>query len=249
MSAPEKWHKRFLQQTRWTESVRRFLFQQADITRADAILEAGCGSGAILADIFRQTNAHLVGIDLKLEYLRYARSGGIFFELAGADVFHLPFANQVFSHACCHFFLLWVHDPLQALLEMKRVTKPGGFILALAEPDYGGRIDHPPSLVQLGQLQVQSLIRQGADPLMGRKLKSLFNQSGLRNVQSGVIWGQWKEQPAMEEWELEWNTLESDLEGMVSQERLAELKQLDLAAWKDGERILFVPTFYTSGQI
>jgi len=249
MSEPEKWHKRFLQQTRWTESVRRFLFQQADITRADVILEAGCGSGAVLADLYRQTNARLVGVDLKFEYLRLARSGSTFFELTNSDVLHLPFANQVFSHACCHFFLLWVRDPLQALIEMKRVTKPGGFILALAEPDYGGRIDHPPSLVQLGQLQSQSLIQQQADPLMGRKLKSLFNQTGLHNVQSGVIWGQWSEQPLLEEVELEWDILESDLEGIVSQEILAELKHLDLAAWKDGERILFVPTFYASGQV
>ena len=249
MSDPEKWHKRFIQQARWTESVRRFLFQQAGLAQAKAVLEVGCGSGAILEDLSRQSSAHLVGIDLKPDYLRYARSQNPIIEFSCADALHLPFASQLFSHTCCHFFLLWVNNPLQALIEMKRVTKQGGFILALAEPDYGGRIDYPNSLAQLGILQGQSLTRQQADPFMGRKIKGLFHQAGLRNVQAGVLGGQWSEPLPVEEWESGWETLESDLAGAVTQEGLAELKRLDSVAWHKGERILFVPTFYAIGQV
>jgi ubiquinone/menaquinone biosynthesis C-methylase UbiE len=191
----------------------------------------------------------LTGIDIRLDYLRFSHSRGIGNDLAQADALHLPFARNEFSITCCHFFLLWVQNPAQALSEMKRVTAPGGYVVAIAEPDYGGRIDHPVGLVELGSWQAQSLQRQGADPFLGRKLKGYFHAAGLRNVQVGILGGQWSAPPAQSEWESEWDTLESDLADEISAVELAKLKQLDFAAWQTGERILFVPTFYASGQV
>ena len=249
MANPEKWHQRFVQQARWTESVRRFLFQQAGLEHARGLLEVGCGTGAILGEIAHQTGARLVGIDIQQDYLHFAHSHGIAAAYAAADALHLPFADGVFSITCCHFFLLWVEHPLQALLEMKRVTAPGGYVLAMAEPDYGGRIDHPAALGELGRRQGQSLSHHGADPLVGRKLKSFIHKAGLRMVQAGVLGGQWSEPPTQLEWESEWDTLESDLSGEISTAELAELKRLDFSAWRKGERILYVPTFYAWGQV
>ncbi len=249
MTGPEKWHRRFMHQARWTESVRRFLFPHAGLQQADAVREVGCGSGAILQDLGQQTDARVVGIDLKLDYLVFAKNQAKTAELACADALCLPFKHETFSLTCCHFFLLWAQNPLQALLEMKRVTVPGGTILAMAEPDYGGRIDHPAALARLGMLQAQALARMGADTTMGRKLKGLFHQAGLRNVQAGVLGGQWSGAPAPEEWESEWDTLETDLAGEINPLEMAELKHLDAAAWRKWERMLFVPTFYAWGQV
>ena len=62
---------------------------------------------------------------------------------------------------------------------MVRVTHPGGFVLALAEPDYGGRIDYPTELSQIGDWQKNALKQQGANPLMGRELRSIFSHAGI----------------------------------------------------------------------
>jgi len=249
MFALEQWHQRFEQQARWTGSVRRFLFQQANVTQADTILEVGCGSGAILQDLAQTTGARLAGIDLKLDYLKYARFQAPRANLVCGDGLSLPFKAGSFSHTCCHYFLLWVSDPLQSLAEMRRVTQPGGFILALAEPDYGGRIDYPETLVQIGRLQAQSLQRQGADPSIGRKLRGLFRRAGLRNVAVGVLGGQWSEPLAESEQSLEWQTLATDLAGEIAPDLLADLENADLESWRNGERILYVPTFYAIGQV
>ena len=249
MFALEQWHKRFEQQARWTESVRRFLFQQANLTQAKAILEVGCGSGAILHDLAQLTGARLAGIDLQLDYLKFAKFQAPSAILAVADGISLPFAADAFSHTCCHYFLLWASDPLRTLAEMRRVTQPGGFILALAEPDYGGRIDYPEALAQIGRLQEQSLRRQGADPYIGRKLMSLFHRAGLKNVAAGVLGGQWSEPLRADEQALEWQTLESDLAGLVTHVLLDELQKVDIEAWRKGERILYVPTFFALGQV
>jgi len=121
--------------------------------------------------------------------------------------------------------------------------------MALAEPDYGGRIDYPFELAEIGRLQAESLTRQGADIQMGRKLAEIFSAAGLQNVTSGVMGGEWaqKSTPAMRE--LEWDTLTSDLAGSLNPARLSALHQLDSAAWQRGDRILYVPTFYAIGWV
>jgi hypothetical protein len=132
-----------------------------------------------------------------------------------------------------------------------RVTKPGGAVLALAEPDYGGRIDFPPELAQIGQWQKTALQIQGADPEIGRKLAGIFSNLGLSRVETGVLGGQWTAPPSQEDWESEWSVIQADLQQTtrtpVNYESYQTLKRIDKSAWLKGERVLYVPTFYAWG--
>jgi len=246
-----EWHNRYLQQARWTSTVRRFLFQKVSISNAQAVLEVGCGSGAILADLKAYTPAAAFGIDIDFPMLAFAHAHAKDrdYRLACADGLQLPFPEHTFTISFCHFYMLWVPDPLQAILEMARVTRPDGYILAMAEPDYGGRIDYPDGLTALGRLQSEALLSQGANPFAGRKLKALFHQAGLHNIQAGVLGGQWDAAPDAGFQESEWKTLVSDLSSLVRPEEMSRFKSLDDAAWQNGERILYVPTFYAWGQV
>jgi hypothetical protein len=132
---------------------------------------------------------------------------------------------------------------------MRRVTRSGGFVLVLAEPDYGGRIDYPDVLHPLGELQRKALLRQGADPLIGRQLGSLMGQAGFSNVETGVLGGQWTQSPDLKGQAMEWSVLEDDLQGMVTADTLRNLRRADEEAWQRGERILFVPTFYAFARV
>jgi SAM-dependent methyltransferase len=163
---------------------------------------------------------------------------------------HLPFPNSSFDLVCCHYLLLWVDDPLVILSEMLRVTRPGGGVLCLAEPDYGGRVDHPGSLEVLGALQEQALRSRGAEPRLGRRLRQLLHQAGLMQIQTGVLGGEWAGvgaggSPA--DRDLEWHTLTGDVKEMLSRGDLARLEAEFLRATQDGSRLLFVPTFYGWG--
>jgi SAM-dependent methyltransferase len=249
MLSIEEWHQRYMEQARWTTSVRRFLFEKAEISSAKSVLEVGSGTGAILEGLAAQTNARLVGIDLNLPALRFSQGRNPALQQISGLAERLPAADHAFSISCCHFFLLWAKDPLAALLEMKRVTRIGGAILALAEPDYGGRIDYPEPLAELGSNQAQSLIHQGADPFVGRKLKGLFHRAGLHNIEVGVLDGQWAGQPTNQDQASEWKILEDDLQDTFPPSRLAELKEIDRQAWQTGERVLFVPTFFAFGRV
>jgi hypothetical protein len=135
--------------------------------------------------------------------------------------------------------------------EMLRVTVPGGAVLFMAEPDYGGRIDFPEEFTILSEWQQAALHRQGADPQIGRRLAALLHLAGLQNVEVGVIGAQWNSPPTKEEMASEWEVIRSDLEYLnleSNQVYLAEsLEQADFKAWSSGARTLYVPTFYALG--
>lgn len=237
---------RYRQQAGWTAGLRGSLFARLGWSQLRRVLEVGCGTGAVLSTL--EHGPHAFGIDLDLVPLSIARRNAAQAHLAQADGLRLPFPSDAFDLTYCHFLLLWMPDPLHALREMSRVTRSGGTVLALAEPDYSARIDHPPELHILGSLQADALRRQGADPETGRKLSGLFHAAGLQDVETGVLGGQWAGPPPWPEWESEWSTLRSDLESTLPAVELDRLQALDAHAWQDGRRVLFVPTFYALGR-
>ena len=249
MQSPLEWNLRFTQQARWTEQVRRVLFDGLGLEKARRGLEVGCGTGVISEEIFRTGQAKIHGIDLRWDFLHFGQNAHPALHLAQANAFHLPFETSIFDFSFCHYFLLWAADPLMALYEMRRVTRAGGVVFALAEPDYDGRIDYPLELAAIGEKQGQALRRQGADPGIGRKLGHLFHSAGLIQVQTGVLGGQWGPTRPAEEIQSEWDMLSNDLAKMISPEELRTYQDQDAAAWQAGERILYVPTFYAWGYV
>ena len=240
------WHTRYTQQATWTRDLRAYLFEKAGLNQARRVLEVGCGTGAILRELV--TPALLHGLDLNPAVLAECRIHAPKASLVHGNTLSLPYLDATFEIVYCHFLLLWVRNPLQALVEMKRVTKSGGYIIAFAEPDYSNRIDKPDELVQLGKWQTESLERQGADPGFGVRLAESFFQAGVTINETGTIQGLEKE-PSPGEWEIEWAVIESDLAGFVAGEDIQKMKQLDQQARVRGERVLHVPTYFAWGQV
>jgi len=246
---PLDWHDRFTQQASWTQDLRRYLFDHAGLSHARRVLDVGCGTGALLPELLAQPGRAVFGLDLDLAFLVLAAGHAPQAVLIKGDANAMPFDNNGFDLSLCHFLLLWVADPARVVSEMRRVTRPGGSVLILAEPDYGGRIDYPEELSQLGQWQQAALRRQGANPLMGRRLRAVLQQAGLADIETGVLGGQWKTPPPPEDFEREWAVLKSDLADSVPDDIIKRFYRLDQTAWVRGERLLFVPTFYAWGRV
>jgi len=240
------WHRRYLQQAQWTRDLRAYLFQQAGLNETSRVLEVGCGTGAILSDVPDHPSLH--GLDIDANALAQCRIHVSSACLVQGDALRLPYLNGSFDLVYCHFLLLWVKDPLQALLEMQRVAKAGAHILAFAEPDYTERLDKPAELIPLGQWQAESLRRQGADPGLGARLGGLFFRAGVELLETGTIQGG-ESQPSPEDWETEWAVIESDLGGAIPRAELENMKHLDQEARAGGERELHVPTHFASGRV
>lgn len=249
-----EWHQRYKQQAGWSAELRRLVYSFPWFREAQYIIEIGCGTGAILQELLPVQKRCVIGLDIESEPLIYASSFESDPKLVQADAYSTPFPDSTFEISFCHYLLLWTKFPHQIISEMIRITKPGGWILAFAEPDYGGRIDFPTELETFGKIQIQSLMEQGANPYTGRSLRSLFSYPNIINVTTGIFGAQWSSVETTET-NMEMHTLQSDYERLdnspvsISRDRFISLQQSDYQAWKNQTRVLFVPTFYAWGKV
>jgi len=253
MFSTADWHKRYLSQAQWTQDLRRYLYRQVNIGEANRILDVGCGTGALETEFSEFTQALIYALDLDMNSLEFSQRHGPDSSYVLADAHEMPFPPASFDVCLCHFFLIWIRAPQSVFAEMIRVTRPGGSILILAEPDYGGRIDYPPELEIIGEWQRESLYLHGADPFIGRKLASLFNTERVSLIEYGVLGGRWEPGFDRITWETEWKVIAHDLEFLNEKKpkdsSMAAIKKMDLDAHIRGDRVLFVPTFYAWGKV
>ena len=247
------WHSRFQTQAGWTSALRRYFFQRAASSGAQRVLEVGCGTGAVLqsvgSDLPAGVHPQIHGLDLAADHLRECQHHAPAALVTRGNALALPYASQQFDIVFCHYLLLWIPDPDRALSEMKRVARPGGYVAALAEPDYTARLDEPAELRGLGQLQNRSLEHQGAALDRGRQLADLFRKAGIRIVETGTLAYQAQESLREVDWQSEWDVLESDIAPVVPKGELQRLRKLDRAAFTRGQRLLRVPTYFAWGQV
>jgi SAM-dependent methyltransferase len=242
----EEWHAQFTRQARWTRAVRNQLYRRVNLLRAERVLDVGCGTGVITEEMAARCKGQVIGVDVDAAMIAFAQDSGGRAEYRVGDAHQLDFPDGHFDVVACHFLLMWVSNPALAVREMARVTRPGGAVLACAEPDYGGRIDYPEEL-PLARWQAEALRREGADPFMGRKLPALFTQAGL-SANVGVIPSLWDDEALRAEFEAEWALMERTLAGIVSEDELRRYKQADWQAIEDGQRLIFMPIFCAVGR-
>jgi SAM-dependent methyltransferase len=96
-------------------------------TRPLKILDAGCGTGAVMKYLARY--GEVTGFDFSAEALKFSRRRG-HVRLAQASVTELPFADDQFDLVVSFDVLCEIGvDDIQSLREFARVLKPGGAVL------------------------------------------------------------------------------------------------------------------------
>jgi ubiquinone/menaquinone biosynthesis C-methylase UbiE len=244
-----QWHARYLQQALWTKDIRGYLFSKVGIQPTTRLLDIGCGTGILEKELASYPTSLSFALDIDYHRISYAKAYAPKSHYTLGDAACLPFTDDSIDLSFCHYLLLWIHDVHRTLSEMFRVTRSDGYILALAEPDYGGRLDYPEELAQIGTWQIEGLRKQGANPNIGRELRSLFSKAGLLNVEVGVLGGQWTNNSVDSGNQLEWDIIQSDLSSNTPLSTIDRLKKLDQSSRETGQRILFVPTFYAIGMV
>jgi len=201
-------------------------------------LDAGCGPGFIMEVLGKEMEVE--GVDIDPDMVEMCRVRGL--NVTKADAAALPFEDGRFDIAYCSFLLLWARDPVSVLREMRRVSK--SWVLCLAEPDYGGRIDYPTELEGLRDLLAEGIRREGGDPFIGRRLRALFRESGME-CEIGVHPGVWDMGRLKEESSEEWRWIDgaAKLAG-IKDEELDELREVWRAAIGRGSLFQFNPVFY-----
>jgi SAM-dependent methyltransferase len=158
-------------------------------TPGSEVLEAGCGVGAQTVTLAqRSPGARFTSVDLSADSLAEAKrktnaAGITNVQFQQADIFALPFATASFDHVFVCFVLEHLSRPVEALVILNRLLRPGG-TLTVIEGDHGSTYFHPDS--RAAYVAIHCLIElqrlAGGNALIGRQLYPLMVEAGLEAV-------------------------------------------------------------------
>ena len=154
------------------------------------LLDVGCGPATITADLAgRVAPGRVVGLDTASGALEAARATlaerdlPARVELTDGDVMSLPFDDGTFDVAHAHQVLQHLSDPVGALAEMRRVTRPGG-IVAVRDAVYSAMAWYPePEGMKLWRSVYMATARaNGGEPDAGGRLLAWARRAGFAEV-------------------------------------------------------------------
>ncbi|KAE8389658.1 S-adenosyl-L-methionine-dependent methyltransferase [Aspergillus alliaceus] len=125
-----------LQTHNWRTACNSAAYLLPYIIPTSKILDIGCGPGSITLDFARRAHqGHVTGIEYVSDPLDQARGlaasqGVTNIEFRVGDIHSLEFPDNTFDIVHVHQVLQHIADPVKALREMRRVTKPGGIVAA-----------------------------------------------------------------------------------------------------------------------
>ena len=154
------------------------------------LLDVGCGPASITADLAeRVAPGRVVALDAAAGALEAARATlrerGLSeqVEVTSGDVMALPFEDASFDVVHAHQVLQHLADPVGALAEMRRVTRPGG-IVAVRDAVYSAMtwFPEPAGMEQWRSVYMATARANGGEPDAGSRLLSWARAAGFTDV-------------------------------------------------------------------
>jgi SAM-dependent methyltransferase len=115
---PRKFHRRCIK------------FMRDHLTPGAAVADLGCGHGTLLHELcLRYPQLKLSAVDLSPVLVNNTRQRVPDADVRVADIEALPFPDRTFDAAFATEVMEHLPDPVTALREIRRVLKPGGWLL------------------------------------------------------------------------------------------------------------------------
>jgi SAM-dependent methyltransferase len=172
---------------RWSRRLAPLLVRFADVNEGHAVLDVGCGTGALSVAVAAIPFTCVTAVDASVAYIAHAQQelGGKRIRFEVGDAGALPVCDATFDRTLSLLMLNHLPDPTTGLREMIRVTRPNG-IVAAAVWDYG----HGMEMLSIFWEEAAAL-----DPAIGARdqrschlsrpgeLSALWQAHGLQNVE------------------------------------------------------------------
>lgn len=162
------------------------------------VVDLGCGFGPVALELAHRSAVSVVGFDRDAEVLRVARSitgslgnwlqPGARVELAQGDLYHLPMAERRADAVTASLVFQHLKDPLAAIVEARRVLRPGGRLFVFDVDDgLGASYPGDDDISRLERAFARWQRGRGGDREIGRKLPVLMSEGGFRVTAVSVV--------------------------------------------------------------
>ncbi len=182
-------HESVLRSHTWRTAENSAAYLMPHLCSGLQLLDIGCGPGTVTVDLARLVApGPAIGVDSSAEVVAQAKEyasnrdlPNLRFEVG--DLFALAFEDESFDVVHAHQVLQHLDNPEAALVEMRRVLRPGG-VLGARDGDFGAFTWAPadPVLDRWMQLYLSLTTRNGHNALVGRSLLALAHQAGFEDV-------------------------------------------------------------------
>jgi SAM-dependent methyltransferase len=186
-------HESVLRSHRWRTAENSAAYLLPLLEEGMTLLDVGCGPGTITMDLAALVGprGRVTGLDTGEAALAPARAeaerrGTTNVDLRVGDVLAIDVPDDSFDVVHAHQVLQHVDDPVRALVEMRRVCRPGGLVAA-RDSDYAA-FTWFPQVPELDRwLEVYRAVARAndAEPDAGRRLLSWAHAAGLTDVAAG----------------------------------------------------------------
>ena len=190
----------------WNDDYLALIAQRLHTKSYQQIADIGCGRGSMtfrLAPYFAE-EATITGIDFEKSHIKAARQKARHrrapqnrhFSFKEGDAHDLPLEDGQMDLTFCQTLLIHVPDPVQVIQEMKRVTRPDGWLVAFEPNNLVSHFmfDRYPDIEynvedMLEMMEVRLRCEQGKRILgegfssLGDVIPDLFKQAGLSDIQ------------------------------------------------------------------
>ncbi len=189
----------------WNEDYLDLLAGRLDLEHAMDLIDIGCGKGmmAFRLSKYLPEGARVWGIDQEEKYIKSARryaakkmgDRSVEFHFMRGDAYEIPLEDDSVDMSVCQTLLIHLESPLAAIREMKRITRPGGTVIAFEPNNLVGSLmfDHYretdyaiADVMELVEMRLRiekgkKLLGEGFSSL-GDVLPDLFLKAGLSEL-------------------------------------------------------------------
>jgi ubiquinone/menaquinone biosynthesis C-methylase UbiE len=201
------------------------------------LLDFGCGPGTITNDLAEHLlpEGSVVGIDSSEVVIAQANASAVEKGISNVkfeanSIYDTGYDDESFDAAYAHQVLQHLSEPVRALIEAKRVLKPGG-ICAVREVDWGTSAIWPKDERLTAFLDVYYRVaeKNGGDAHAGRRLKGWFVEAGFTELTTTTSTWTFSDENGLKWWGEQWadRILTSDLAKRAVEYGIATEAQLD----------------------
>lgn len=187
----------------YTHSLHRMwrtALRMLPMPEGSSVLDVGSGLGILAFELAANLGVHVQGVDIDTRFVKHSIAlldrldqqdlftGGATVRFSEGDIRKLTFDNDCFDLAFVRELLQFLSDPVEALREVYRVVRPGGYA-CISDTDDQLHItwpEHSPPLARLVGAVSDIQYARGGDRQCGRKLSTYLRHVGF-DIASVVV--------------------------------------------------------------